>query len=235
MGRSIMPPKGKIESNKELQERLDALENRKLKAGDLPMAALRRELAKEPQNPVETLLPHSIGPELLRTPVEGFTEALPSGTYAIGTLCRVKVAANVVWEFVYTGESPHPWTSTGNSTALREENGAQVTTASTSYTGLTGGPAVNNPFPGLYTISYGALMWNNVATGESYLNIEVNSSILGGAWYARVNNGAPTTVENHVTVEINAGSFAKHVYLSSSGGTLNAANRWIEIRPVRVG
>lgn len=61
-----MPPKGKVATNQELQERIELLEaGRKLKIADLPMDALKRELRKEPQNPTELLLPGSIGPGLL--------------------------------------------------------------------------------------------------------------------------------------------------------------------------
>jgi hypothetical protein len=53
-------------TNRELTERLAALEARELKVKDLPIEALRRELAKEPQNPAEILLPHSISTEQIK-------------------------------------------------------------------------------------------------------------------------------------------------------------------------
>lgn len=56
-------------TNKELTEAVQALQNRKLKVSDLPMAALQLELAKEPKNPAEILLPHAIGADLLASTV----------------------------------------------------------------------------------------------------------------------------------------------------------------------
>lgn len=54
-------------TNKQLTERLHALEAKQLKVRDLPIQSLRRELAKEPQDPGATLLPHSVGPESLQS------------------------------------------------------------------------------------------------------------------------------------------------------------------------
>lgn len=83
-----MPPRRKIQTNQELQERLDALEaGRKLKIVDLPIDALRRELRKEPQNPTEMLLPHSIGPDLLA--------GISNEFYIIGTGTIVFTGASI--------------------------------------------------------------------------------------------------------------------------------------------
>lgn len=56
---------GRTPTNSELDKRLKLLEDSKISVKQLPMTELRKALAKEPQNPTDLLLPHSIGPELL--------------------------------------------------------------------------------------------------------------------------------------------------------------------------
>ncbi len=50
---------------KKLEERLKKLEDKKLKVADIPLVALKRALQQEPQDPIQTLLPHSVTRELL--------------------------------------------------------------------------------------------------------------------------------------------------------------------------
>lgn len=53
----------------DLEKRLKILEASKLTVKQLPMNELRKALAREPQNPNDTLLPHSIGASLLKESV----------------------------------------------------------------------------------------------------------------------------------------------------------------------
>ncbi len=60
-----MPPnEDALES---IARRVRALEQREIKVKDLPVDALKREFNKQPINPVDMLLPHSIGTDLLKT------------------------------------------------------------------------------------------------------------------------------------------------------------------------
>lgn len=75
---------GRTPTNSELDKRLKLLEDSKISVKQLPMTELRKALAKEPQNPTDLLLPHSIGPELLKGGTSGFYRQAVS-TYPAGS------------------------------------------------------------------------------------------------------------------------------------------------------
>lgn len=113
----------------------------------------------------------------------------------------------------------------------RAQSNTVVSTASLAYVALAGGPEVTVPRTGYYIVAYGALLWNNAAGGESYM---APSHDVETGLYCRTNDGAPTTVNNHLpATKLTAGQVIGLRYRSTGGNTLNAQWRWIELIPVR--
>lgn len=77
-----MPLKKDDPTYKEIDERLKTLEEGKISVKNLPINDLRRVLNKAPQDPGQLILPHSIGPDLLKSGVQSSVTTLAmTGTF----------------------------------------------------------------------------------------------------------------------------------------------------------
>ena len=167
-----MPPKGKIQTNQELQERLDAWENRSLKVKDLPLAQLKNELRKELNNPTELILPKSIGPELLKNSA-GYTvtSSLPSDP-DVGDTILFNAGGNTYWRLTYVG-GELPWAYTGGAYSV-SENAAEQFVESAGYVGA-GGPTITVPLKGTYDVILGFRGFN-FGAADSWMSYNIGAT-----------------------------------------------------------
>lgn len=157
-----MPHKGRVATNLELQERVEALESgRKLKIADLPLDALKRELRKEPQNPTELLLPRSINQGLLAV---GSSALVARETRWTGRTPSNVSAEMMPWSLVTIPEDGNYWfISTGDFISGAE---AAIIRIAKSTSNLIGPQHVVNPNLRL-SLALSSYMFQSCKAGET--------------------------------------------------------------------
>lgn len=165
----------------------------------------------------------------------GLVSSLPTTEALVGDRCTFKAdsANGILWSLLYDGEGEFPWKKIGGP-PMRHALEASVTTESTSYVDLTGGPTLTTPLAGEYRITTAAMTFNQTAaTGETFMAPNVAGSVHEEG-YVRVNNGSPTTVNKTAVKAAAKGAVIKSQYKVGSG---KGFYQWRsqEIDPIRVG
>jgi len=159
----------------------------------------------------------------------------------------------IVWRFKYRAAaiSAYKWEFRGNGPAVLSIAAAQVTTTSTTYTTLAGGPSIDIPLAGEWLFEYGAhMMAPDAAGGVSSMSPDISSA------------GVPTDndavyqdqqlyyypISGYLqSQQMNMSSRERKSVISTSrsitvyyrsyavGRTSYYQDRWIKATPVRVG
>jgi hypothetical protein len=162
-------------------------------------------------------------------------------------------ALGVVWRFKYRAASisSYKWEFRGNGPAILSVASALVTTASTTFTTLAGGPSIDIPLAGEWLFEYGAhMMAPDAAGGVSSMSPDIS------------NAGAPTDndavyqdqqlyyypISQYLqSQQMNMSSRERKSIISTPrpitvyyrsyavGHTAYYQDRWIKATPVRVG
>lgn len=158
------------------------------------------------------------------------------GNY-VGRIANIEAAANVFWEFVYTGAATYPWSRIGGS-ALFSTN-AGVSGFGNTAPDSTGMPSISVPLAMEADILYGAGFLQNTTAGAGQVNLLAYKN--GGATFLHqlpmiINFQFGTVPAGggwvRTTLPINDGILlARSVGVLGQTGTINTP--WIALLPIR--
>lgn len=169
--------------------------------------------------------------------------AIPSDGQEI---CYQADAANgVVWRARYNAASasPYKWEIVGFGDGLRSQVDADQPTSSAAFVDLaTAGPSVVVPLAGDYIIEFGCGMYTSTGAGLSaFMSFAMGATAavsIDGIWYQPSSNVGPqeiTMQRSRKKTGILAGTAIVAKYSSPGATTFNFNNRWMVVKPVRVG
>ena len=144
------------------------------------------------------------------------------------------LADHVMWHFRYNAasSSTHKWEFLGGAPIVASEVFTDQTTSSTSFTDLTTvGPTLQLPIPGVYEIAFGCALWG--ATG--YASVYYSGSVADfDAVKMTTGINIPVSVSRQMIRSATSGTI-KIMYKVGVAGTLHASDRFLHVRPVRIG
>lgn len=230
-----------------IEERLAALEDRKIKLADLPLATIKADFEQTWLPDAKTfLLPHSVTSELLM-PVATVT-ALPVATAGSPILDGQEIyyvadATNgIVWhlKFRAASASAYKWEFVGGAMLMHDLQATGTeTTGSTGYTDITTtGPTLTAPLAGDYMIDYGMQYFTDTAFAGNFsalwlgtASVVANSSCGGTPSNA---NEVHSAARSRSLFGLAASQEVRMRYLVTAG-TGSFSKRWMRMTPIRVG
>jgi len=214
----------------ELEQRIEALETKKIQVKDLPISALQRRLAADPQDVNELILPGSISP--------GFLHA--AGNEQVTSLAIAKTNPNdryvlrsgaLGWDVIYTGDETYPWlclggypfASVAGGGAVVEPGGfslASITVPFSMEARITWGCESAHQTPtNLLTEIQLRLLQNGVL--QDVTSVVSPSIFVGGPLYGELIR------------TIKAGEVFQMFWLPNNTGQWSVSTAWIYVEPLR--
>lgn len=187
--------------------------------------------------------------QALATKIDGITfgaslvTSLPASP-ADGQECHYLAdnANGLVWHLRYraASSSAYKWEVVGGS-PLTQQVDALVTSTSSTFTALAGGPSITVPLAGDYLVGIGATTSLNASSQSTYMTYTVGAVAADNT--DGINLAQPTSVigtwaslaHTRRKNAIAAAAALVAVYAATGGGTGSWQWRWMNVMPIRVG
>jgi hypothetical protein len=172
----------------------------------------------------------------------GLLSEPPTSKALVGDICHLWAdkSNGIIWEFIYTGEGEAPWSFQGGPALYVWVNTDQERSTNSYGDLATAGPKVTAPFKGDYMPKVGALGYPGTgALVQGVMSYEVGATAPkdedGARFDGNANSEAVTASSPPRVKTVAAGTVFTAKYRSFSSNSAHFTNRWIRIKPTRVG